>query len=98
VVIWKAQVEYDRKFSHHEETKITKQRQNILSFSLRVLRALRGEKCLAWAFCITAFSYKVAGLRLEVGGGSLSDHSSSKKRPSSSFQYRVSSSFFTSSL
>jgi len=47
VVIWKAQVEYDRKFSHHEETKITKQRQNILSFSLRVLRALRGEKCLA---------------------------------------------------
>ena len=25
VVIWKAQVEYDRKFSHHEETKITKQ-------------------------------------------------------------------------
>ena len=47
VVIRKAQVEYDRKFSHHEETKITKQRQNILSFSLRVLRALRGEKCLA---------------------------------------------------
>ena len=47
MVIWKAQVEYNRKFSHHEETKITKQRQNILSFSLRVLRALRGEKCLA---------------------------------------------------
>jgi len=43
VVIWKVPVEFDPKLSHHEEREEHEEKTGLLTFLLRVLRALRGD-------------------------------------------------------